>query len=335
MHNPHEDLIQVVEMLSSDEDFHLSLPDDVKEGEEATAWSIQPYQTKPLMKGSFQGKSEGNHTGYIKIRVNSSSRINVSSEYLIVPLEVQVSSTPGIYSPQDCLDFGLMVKDDKPKTLTLSLINAHQSPINVQSVTVKGGGDGGNINGGNGGNSAIKIEFRPLSLEPDNSVTTVVALVTFDPSKVHSLKETHGFIEILCGSNSNTGDNNSNDQLLISVPFRSNVLQGQLEYNSSTLGFFVNANRILPRNFSVRNSFTDSIVIYDVSISHPEIIQVQKLNPTLIIAPGELKDIFTIRVQKKLELCESPNQVQLILKSNITNLILPITCYDGKLDSVS
>lgn len=66
MHNPHGSRIQVVEMLSSGTDFHLSLPDSSpKEGEEG-AWAIEPFQTKPVMKGTFQGKAEGNHTGYIK-----------------------------------------------------------------------------------------------------------------------------------------------------------------------------------------------------------------------------------------------------------------------------
>lgn len=66
IHNPHETRIQVVEMLSSGTDFGLELPDEVNEQEAVAAWAIEPFQTKPLMKGSFQGKTEGNHTGYIK-----------------------------------------------------------------------------------------------------------------------------------------------------------------------------------------------------------------------------------------------------------------------------
>ena len=68
-----------------------------------------------------------------RIKVNSTT---VSSEYLLVPVEVQVSSAPGIYSPQDSLDFGLLVKSDKPKTLSLSLINAQKSPVNVQVIEI-------------------------------------------------------------------------------------------------------------------------------------------------------------------------------------------------------
>ncbi len=50
----------------------------------------------------------------------------------MVPVEVQVSSSPGIYSPQESLDFGILVRSDKSKTLSLSLINAQPTPVNIQ-----------------------------------------------------------------------------------------------------------------------------------------------------------------------------------------------------------
>jgi len=39
----------------------------------------------------------------------------------------------------------------------------------VQSVSVRGDP-----------NSALRIEFRPLTIDADNSVSTVVAMITFD-----------------------------------------------------------------------------------------------------------------------------------------------------------
>ena len=66
IHNPHGAPIQVVEMLSSDSEFNLSLPDGVPEDGAGLAWTVDPFETKSLMKGTFQGKIEGNHTGYIK-----------------------------------------------------------------------------------------------------------------------------------------------------------------------------------------------------------------------------------------------------------------------------
>lgn len=67
MHNPHDRRIQVIEMLSSGTDFHLQLPEGYDSDKKAgDAWAIEPFQTKPVMRGSFLGTKDGNHTGYIK-----------------------------------------------------------------------------------------------------------------------------------------------------------------------------------------------------------------------------------------------------------------------------
>lgn len=52
------------------------------------------------------------------------------------------------------------------------------------------------------------------------------------------MQQSSGFIEI----NSECGKS-------ITVPFQATVLQGELEYNASSLGFFVKADNVPPRNF--------------------------------------------------------------------------------------
>ena len=86
---------------------------------------------------------------------------------------------------------------------------------------------------------------------------------------------------------------------------------------------------------SVRNNFSATVAIYQISVSHPEIVHVDNFNQSQVIPPGEQKTIFTMKIQKKSELCDPKSEVQLTLKSNITNLRLPITCYDGKLHLVN
>jgi len=71
-----------------------------------------------------------------------------------------------------------------------------------------------------------------------------------------------------------------------------------------------------------------------VIASHPDIIQVNKLNQSHVLKPGEKKDIFAFQVLQKSELCEASGNVEITIKSNITNLKLPVTCYDGKLSMV-
>jgi hypothetical protein len=57
-------------------------------------------------------------------------------------------------------------------------------------------------------------------------------------------------------------------------------------------------------------------------------------NGSHTIPPGEELDLFELKVKKRGELCDPKSEIQLILKSNVTNMILPITCYDGKLQMV-
>lgn len=82
---------------------------------------------------------------------------------------------------------------------------------------------------------------------------------------------------------------------------------------------------------SVRNNFSAAIAIYQVSVSHPDIVYVERFNQSQVIPSGEQKELFRMKVQRKAELCDPRAGVHLTLRSNITNLRLPITCYDGKL----
>jgi len=60
----------------------------------------------------------------------------------------------------------------------------------------------------------------------------LIAALAQDP------KYSHGTIQMLseCGKT-------------VTVPFRSTVMHGELEYNASSLGFFVKSDHIPPRNF--------------------------------------------------------------------------------------
>jgi len=95
----------------------------------------------------------------------------------------------------------------------------------------------------------------------------------------------------------------------------------------------VNSKRVCFLN-SVRNNFSTAVAIYQVSVNHPEIVQIDQINQSHVIVPGEQKTIFTLKVNNKDDLCGSKEEIQLTLKSNITSYKLPIICYNGKLEMV-
>lgn len=57
--------------------------------------------------------------------------MNKSEEVLVVPLEVEVGSSAGLYSPDDVIDFGIGGSKDKPKQISLSLINSWKKMIRI------------------------------------------------------------------------------------------------------------------------------------------------------------------------------------------------------------
>lgn len=52
-------------------------------------------------------------------------------ELFVVPLEVEVSADPGLYSPQNVLDFGVLHSRSEPKTLPLFVINSSTKPVEI------------------------------------------------------------------------------------------------------------------------------------------------------------------------------------------------------------
>ncbi|CAG5136464.1 unnamed protein product, partial [Candidula unifasciata] len=130
IHNPYSTRLQVLEMFASEGDLHLELPSGERESTR-DIWEIKPFETKAVMKANFVGRVESNHSAFIRIKTNKEEEHANIPELLILPLEVEVSSDPGIYSPVELLDFGILRTLDEPKTLPLNLINTGPKAIHI------------------------------------------------------------------------------------------------------------------------------------------------------------------------------------------------------------
>ncbi|KAK3100282.1 hypothetical protein FSP39_017460 [Pinctada imbricata] len=305
IHNPHGSTLQVIEMFSSEGDLHLELPTGEKEGPK-TLWEIPPYETKAVMKARFIGRVESNHTAFIRIKTNQEQQ----NQLLILPVEVEVSSAPGIYSPTELIDFGIIRTLDGPSTVQLSLLNTGNRPIHISSVSLFPPND------------AITVEFRPTKLHTDSTRHTPIARLTFNAEKAVSPKQWIGKIII----------RSRNNQHKISIPYKASVLHGSLVYNINNTHFF-SAKDIwnYTKLQTYTNTFNFSIVIYNASI------------------PAEYQQYFTIknftrpvviRPRRTLSLCWlqfHPNVTQLhftthlILHTNASVFNIPIVVYNGLL----
>ncbi|KAI4792002.1 hypothetical protein KUCAC02_033674 [Chaenocephalus aceratus] len=103
IHNPYSEPLQVVEMYSSGGDLHLELPTG-QQGGTGKLWEIPPFETKGVMRASFSSRDVDNHTAFIRIKTNAPNE----DQFIILPVEVEVTSAPGIYSSTEMLDFGTL-----------------------------------------------------------------------------------------------------------------------------------------------------------------------------------------------------------------------------------
>lgn len=95
-------------------------------------WQVPPYETRPVVKAQFIGREAYNHTSYIRIRTNA------SDVQLMLPIEVEVSPTPDLYSSVDVIDFGTVRREyDAPLKRPILVVNAAEKTVDVQSITIK------------------------------------------------------------------------------------------------------------------------------------------------------------------------------------------------------
>ncbi|KAK4301005.1 hypothetical protein Pmani_026827 [Petrolisthes manimaculis] len=210
LHNPHPHSLQITEMYSTGGDLHLELLSGSQEGQK-NLWNIPPYHTRPLMRANFVARRENNHTAYVRIVTSETN-----SDYLVVPVEVEVSGQPGLFCPHDGLHFGLRTPHDPPTTLPLHLLNSAHKHIHIQNVITTPVND------------AITIDFKPMKIPPGTVRPTQVATVSFDPSKVTSGKKVSGKILI----------KSKVSAYKLSVPFTVDLLHGALLYNTSITKFY-------------------------------------------------------------------------------------------------
>ncbi|XP_075733789.1 transmembrane protein 131 isoform X3 [Rhipicephalus microplus] len=306
MHNPHSSTIQLTEIYTSGGDLHLEMPD----GENKISkelWEIPPYKTKPVMKANFVSRIEKNHTAFIRIKLNSTIRVD-----LILPVEVEVVSLPGIFSPTETLDFGVMHSQDEPKTLPLNLLNSGPKQLYISNVIVTPV------------NEAVEVKFTPTKVPPDTVRSTQVATVTYIPSKVKHLKQCSGRIVV----------KSKNNQYKLTIPFQVYFMNGSLEYNVNGTVFYIGRAKSLSKSdvrpLNISNTFPVPVVIHSIELqpeSQPHFTVI--FNSSTVLQPNETKPVVYLKFHPQKTALQL--NATLRLHTNISHFNIPLTCYSGRL----
>lgn len=188
-------------MYTSGGGLHLELPNDNDYEADSSIWNVPPYEHRPVMKAHFLARIASNYTSYIRIRTN------VSDVQLMLPVEVEVSNSPGLYTPLDTLDFGVLrAAHDGPKVLPIQVINAALKYIYVHNIVVTPLSEGLSVEGFEG----------PVKLPPKSSSPYHIADLVLDPATFACSGLCLGKVLV----------KSKNNQYKLVIPFVARVIQG-------------------------------------------------------------------------------------------------------------
>ncbi|XP_071991808.1 transmembrane protein 131 isoform X3 [Engystomops pustulosus] len=308
IHNPHSEPLQVVEMYSSGGDLHLELPTG-QQGGTKKLWEIPPYETKGVMRASFSSREADNHTAFIRIKTNASD----NAEFIILPVEVEVTTAPGIYSSIEMLDFGTLRTQDVPKVLNLHLLNSGTKDVPITSVR------------STPQNDAITVHFKPITLKASESKYTKVASISFDASKAKKPSQFSGKITVKAKEKSYSK---------LEIPYQAEVLDGYLGFDHAATLFHIRDSPSDPveRSIFLTNTFNFAVLIHDVLLPEDAktMFKIQNFSSNVLISPGESRYIFSLIFTPSTSSVHIDSNILLI--TNASKFHLPIRAYTGFLD---
>uniref|UniRef100_A0A4W4GAF4 Transmembrane protein 131 n=1 Tax=Electrophorus electricus TaxID=8005 RepID=A0A4W4GAF4_ELEEL len=308
--NPHSEPLQVVEMYSSGGDLHLELPTG-QQGGTKKLWEIAPFETKGVMRASFSSRDADNHTAFIRIKTNASNE----DEFIILPVEVEVTTAPGIYSSTEMLDFGTLRSQDRPKQLNLHLLNSGAKDVSIMSVRPTPS------------NEAITVEFKQITLKAGESRYTKVASIHFDASKARRPDQFSGKITVKAKEKSYSK---------LEIPYQAEVLEGYLGFDHSATLFHIRDSPVDPvdRPIYLSNTFSFAISIHNVSLPEDAktMFNVQNFSTPVLIPPHESRYIFSLLFRPVRPSIHIDSNILLV--TNASKFHLPVRAYTGFLEPV-
>lgn len=308
IHNPHSEPLQVVEMYSSGGDLHLELPTG-QQGGTRRLWEIPPFETKGVMRASFSSRDADNHTAYIRIKTNSPNEEQV----IILPMEVEVSSAPGIYSSIEMLDFGTLRSQDRPKQLNLHLLNSGTKDVPITSVR------------STPSNEAVTIDFKAITLKAGESRYAKVASISFDASKARRPYQCTGKITVKAKEKSYSK---------LEIPYQAEVLEGYLGFDHTATLFHIRDSPVDPvdRPIFLTNTFNFAIRIHNISLPEEAktMFNVQNFSAPILVPPHESRYIFSLLFRPVRPSIHIDSNILLI--TNASKFHLPVRAYTGFLE---
>ncbi|XP_039483583.1 transmembrane protein 131 homolog [Drosophila santomea] len=307
MYNPHERPLQILEIYSSGGEFQLELPSGGSEGPQ-NLWEIPPHTLKPVIRISFHGRTAGNHSAYIRIKIAEQELDLGHENVLVIPVEFEILPRHSAYARNPLADFGRVATLNAPDALQFKL-----DVRNDESRLLFG---------------SYLRQIPGLSFDANN--TSIV----LDPSVFEGDETINDLLVI----NSNQSSSSPGADQPFTVLVRAEIFHGGLYFDSNATRFVTASSEggdgeplERKRSLVVRNNFAIPLILFNVSLTEPideSILEVALVgDPRILLKPGESVELLRLNLLNDQVAFKS----FLRIETNVTVFKLPLVSCSGRL----
>ncbi|EDW02552.1 GH22058 [Drosophila grimshawi] len=303
MYNPHERPLQILEVYSSGGEFQLELPSGGSEGPQ-NLWEIPPHSLKPVIRISFHGRTAGNHSAYIRIKIaeHAADDDHLLENVLVIPVEFEILPRHGAYARNPLADFGRLATDQHADALRFKLDMQNMQPVS-------------------------KLIGNYLRHIPGLSYDAHNASIVLDPKLFEENASINDLLVI-------GGDNQQQPQFTVLV--RAEIFKGGLGFDRNCTLFITSGGGVeespleTQRTLLVRNNFGFPLLLHNLSVEapiDPAVLQLSSLEQEILLQPGESVDLLQLHLLNEQATFKS----MLLIASNVTTFELPLIACSGRL----
>ncbi|KAH8283656.1 hypothetical protein KR018_011198, partial [Drosophila ironensis] len=308
MYNPHERPLQILEIYSSGGEFQLELPSGGSEGPQ-NLWEIPPHTLKPVIRISFHGRTAGNHSAFIRIKVADQELDLGEENVLVVPVEFEILPRHSPFASNPLADFGRLATLNTPEALRLKLDirNDEQSQRRLVGSYLR----------------------RVPGLSYDANSTSIV----LEPRLIEGSEAIDDILVVGSG-----GGGGEPEEQAFTVVVRADIFQGGLSFDGNATRFVTSSpggeeGPALERNRSlvVNNHFVLPLILLNVSISPPvdeSLLEVTRgIDARQLLQPGESAELLRLSLLNDQVEFQSSIRIQ----TNVTTFEVPLVSCSGRL----
>ncbi|XP_065201101.1 transmembrane protein 131 isoform X2 [Planococcus citri] len=286
-----------------------TLPSNIDLENAVESWTLQPYETKEILRIHFSTTEAWNLTTLQSIKLASGTT-------LLIPVDIEVVPRTGLYVPNLKIDFDSGGHLDPPAVRPLHLCSSSKKTVNIENVSCESNIDGCEVE-----------DFIPTTLPPSSCAADPVAKVKF----VWNAKLPG---ELITGGLLVQNDLHPNFR----VNYTARVYHGGLTYNTSSTLYLTNSPSYsaTSRPFAFTNEYRELVSVMNVYLSFEaaEYFQIRDFEPS-VLKPQEQRVLFNLQMRKGVRLADVKLDSSILLETNISTVRLPLKVYDGTLTKLS